>query len=171
MKYLYQYNNVLIKVRRIFTIKKVSTFVALFLLIIALFSCSNKNETSQQWKESNIFETGNYKMIGIKGRVGFIYDKKNMPIVDGQQNKYMWDLWGEKNQLEKKFKVLGTHEGSKKDVIIVPETINNLQISPNNSADVSIPTSMEFKKSGMWKLDVLLDGKLFDTIYVKVNNK
>lgn len=110
-------------------------------------------------------------MIGIEGRVGFIYDKDRMPLVKGKVNKFMWHLWGNKDQLEKKFKVLGTHKGSKKEIIIIPETTKELRISPNNGADISIPSNMVFKKSGMWKLDVFLDNKLFDSIYVNVIKK
>lgn len=150
--------------------KKAIVFVVL-LFLATISACNNQNEISHDWKESKIFESGNYKMIGTEGRVGFIYDKENLPLVEGQANKFMWHFWGDKEQLEKKLKVVGTHRESNEEVMIIPETSSVLRISPHNGADVSLPSNMEFKKSGMWKLDVYLGNKLFDSIYVNVNNK
>ncbi|MBK3495004.1 DUF4871 domain-containing protein [Viridibacillus sp. YIM B01967] len=147
-------------------------WILMILLLVPVSACTDKDEKLHDWKESEIFKAGDYEMIGIEERVGFIYDK-DTPIVEGQVGKFMWDFWGEKDQLKGRFKVLGTHEGSEEEIIIIPESVRELKIPPNkhNTADISIPTNMEFEKSGMWKLDVYLDDKLFDTIYVNVNKK
>lgn len=74
--------------------KKASILAILFLLV-TISACNGKDEISHDWKESEIFESGTYKMIGIEGRVGFIYDKDMMPLVEGKGNKFMWHLWGD----------------------------------------------------------------------------
>ena len=44
-------------------------------------------------------------------------------------------------------------------------------LGPNSGADNHAPTNMTFPTSGMWKLDAYIDGKLFGSVYVKVENK
>jgi hypothetical protein len=41
-----------------------------------LIGCSN--ETEINWKESALFESGGYSMIGDKGQIGFIYDDEEV---------------------------------------------------------------------------------------------
>ena len=147
--------------------KKITMFAIIFCAII-LAACTEKTEKLHDWQESEFFKSGVYTMIGVEGRVGFIYDKETLPFTKGEPNKYMWHFWGDEEQLKGTFKVVGTHENSNEELIIVqPQKL----AGPNNGADYHMPSSMELPESGMWKLDTYFDDKLFESIYVHVEEK
>ncbi|MEG0578081.1 MAG: hypothetical protein RR500_09530, partial [Bacilli bacterium] len=123
------------------------------------------------WNESPLFESDGYTMIGEEGHLGFIYDDAEVVrFFPDKVQKYMWHFWGNEDELIGDFEVLGTHENSNEEIIIVPKRENSF-LSPNNGADTHYPTNMMLPKSGMWKLDAYIGDRLFGSIYVKVCEK
>lgn len=144
-------------------------FVLLNLIVvftISLLGCSK--ETDSEWKESALFESDGYTMIGEQGRIGFIYDDSETDrFYPNKEQKYMWHLWGHKEELEGEFKVTATHVNDKESFTIVDRQLGGA----NNGADQHSPSMMSLPESGMWKLDAQIDDKLFGSVFVKVYKK
>ncbi|MUK87883.1 hypothetical protein GMD78_05655 [Ornithinibacillus sp. L9] len=113
---------------------------------------------------SPIFEVASYTMIGEKGRIGFIYDDEDTRFKPNQEQKYMWHFWGEPEELEGEFKVIGKNIDTGEEVTVF-ET-ENLG-GPNNGADAHIPSSMSLPSSGVWKLTAFVGGELFGTVVIE----
>ncbi|WP_342471914.1 DUF4871 domain-containing protein [Metasolibacillus sp. FSL H7-0170] len=140
-------------------------WLLVFSVLLLLVACTgNKKEA---WQESEFFESGSYRMIGIKDKAGFIYNKETIPFTANEPNKYMWHFWGDEDELKGDIKVIGIFEDEPDEKIeVLHEKINYL--SAHNGADYHIPSLMELPKAGMWKLEVYIDDKIFETIYVEV---
>ncbi|WLR42272.1 DUF4871 domain-containing protein [Bacillus carboniphilus] len=136
-------------------------FFLLFITFVYLVGCSN-----EEWEESSIFESENYRMIGVEDKLGFIYDdSKATRFYSGEANKYMWHFWGDSEKLKGNLKVIATHNDSKEEMTV----IENLPIGgPNNGADAHIPSMMSLPKKGMWKLDAYVDDQLHGSVFIKV---
>ncbi|MCH7322612.1 hypothetical protein LZ480_11990 [Solibacillus sp. MA9] len=110
-------------------------------------------------------------MIGEEGHLGFLYDdNEESRFYPNKIQKYMWHFWGKEDELTGNFEVLGTHENSNEEIIIVPKVEISF-LSPNNGANHHIPTNMMLSKSGMWRLDAYIGDRLFGSVYVKVHKK
>lgn len=155
--------------------KKIILVCAVILSLI-IAGCNNEEPIKEEviqhdWNESPLFDSGSYTMIGEEGRLGFIYDdSEGVRFFPNKAQKYMWHFWGDEDELIGDFKVLGTHENSAEEIIIVPKRGNSF-LSPNNGADQHFPTNMELPKSGMWKLDAYIGDEIFGSVYVKVHKK
>ncbi|MDN7240637.1 hypothetical protein QWY14_02495 [Planococcus sp. N028] len=124
-----------------------------------------------KWQESPLFDSGSYTMIGEEGRVGFIYDDSEVTrFYEDKKQKYMWHFWGSQVEITGSFKVVGTHENSSDEIIVVPEGKESF-LSPNNGADHHIPTHMSLPEKGMWKLEAVFNEKVIGTVYVEVHAK
>ena len=149
-------------------------FAVIFSLVIA--GCNDEEPIKEvviqhNWKESSLFESGSYTMIGEEGRLGFLYNDSEVDrFYPNKTQKYMWHFWGNEDELIGDIKVLGTHENSNEEIIVVPRK-ENAFLSPNNGADQHSPTNMMLPKSGMWKLDAYIGDRLFGSVYVKVHEK
>lgn len=149
---------------------KITHLIALFLFVVMgsiLIGCSNETET--KWKESALFESGGYTMIGEAGKIGFIYDDNEVTrFYPNKEQKYMWHLWGDKEKLQGDFKVIANHESNVEPITLLDRhTLGG----SNNGADQHIPTMMSLPESGMWKLDAYVNDKLHGTVFVKVHEK
>lgn len=131
-----------------------------------------KEEVLQHnWNESSLFESGSYTMIGEEGHLGFLYDDSEvLRFYPNKTQKYMWHFWGNEDEVLGDFKVLGTHENSNEEIIIVARHDNSIP-SSINGADNHYPTNMMLPKSGMWKLDAYIGDRVFGSVYVKVHEK
>ncbi|EFV74692.1 hypothetical protein MKY20_23930 [Cytobacillus sp. FSL W8-0315] len=159
----------------------IKSFVSIISIIVILTTvgCTNKNEESvttnvenknlaQKWNQSPLFKSGNYTMIGEKGRLGFIYDDSEaVRFYPNKTQKYMWHFWGEDQEFNGKLKVVAIHENDEKQITVVEGGLGG----DNNGADRHAPSNMSLPKSGMWKLDVYIGDKLFGSVYVKVHKK
>ena len=139
-------------------------FIILGLFIFVLIGCK-ENEAEETWEQSSLFEAGGYSMLGIKDKIGFIYEDNDiMRFYPNKEHKYMWHIWLGDNE-SGSFKVKATHQDTNEEKILID--VDSLG-GPNNGADAHLPSSMSLPLSGMWKLDTYLDDVLFETIYVKV---
>jgi hypothetical protein len=158
------------------------SFVSIISIIVLLTTvgCTNKNketittnvenkDLAQKWNQSPLFKSGNYTMIGEKGRLGFIYDDTEVVrFYPNKTQKYMWHFWGEEQEFNGKLKIVAIHEIDEEEQITVAE--GGLG-GDNNGADRHAPSNMSLPKSGMWKLDAYIGDKLFGSVYVKVHKK
>jgi hypothetical protein len=147
-------------------------FLLLGLIVVLasfLLGCSEKTDIDTEWQESALFVSGGYTMIGKQGRIGFIYDDSNNDrFYPNKEQKYMWHLWGEKEELEGEFKVIATHEDGRESITLLDR--HSLG-GANNGADQHVPSMMSLPESGLWKLDTYVGDNLFDTVFVKVHEK
>lgn len=129
----------------------------------------NNIKSAKDWQESAIFESNGYQMIGEEGRLGLIYDDdETMRFYPNKENKYMWHFWGSDEELEGELKIVGIHEDGKERVTVLEgESLGGA----NNEANRHIPSIMSFPKSGMWKLEAYIGGKLFGSVFVKVHEE
>lgn len=127
------------------------------------------NSTESKWQESPLFESNNYTMIGEEGRAGFIYgDNEVTRFYEDQVQKYMWHFWGSATELTGYFKVIGTHENSSEEIVVVPEGGMSIP-APNNGADHHVPTHMALPEKGIWKLEAVIDDEIIGTVFVEVH--
>ena len=151
-------------------------FSAIISLVITGSNKEESNEKTEEtiqhnWNESPLFESGGYTIIGEEGRLGFLYDDREVVrFYPNKTQKYMWHFWGNEDELIGDIEVLGTHENSDEEIIIVPKKDNSF-LSPNNGANQHSPTNMMLPNSGMWKLDAYIGDRLFGSVYVKVHKK
>ncbi|WP_421377944.1 DUF4871 domain-containing protein [Bacillus salacetis] len=140
------------------------TSVHSLLLVLALVFMTGC--ATEKWEESGIFESGNFKMIGVEDKLGFIYDGSEVTrFYPAKENKYMWHLWGNSEQLKGDLKVTATHNKSNEEVTV----IEGLPLAgAHNGADAHTPSTMSLPKSGMWKLDAYVNDQLHGSIFVRV---
>lgn len=153
--------------------RKKIILICAMLLSLAIAGCKNEESIKEEvnehnWNESSLFKTGSYTMIGEEGRLGFVYDDTEVVrFYPNKTQKYMWHFWGNEDELVGDFEVLGIHESSDEEIVIVPK-IDISNLSPNNGADQHYPTNMTLPKGGMWKLNAYIGNRLFGSVYVKV---
>lgn len=157
-------------------LKRAFMLTCTVILSLVIAGCNNEESIKEEiiqhnWKESPLFESGNYTMIGEEGHLGFIYDDREVTrFYPDKTQKYMWHFWRSEDEVLGDFKVLGTHENSNEEIIIVAKQDNSI-LGSINGADNHYPTNMMLPKSGMWKLDAYMGDKLFGSVYVKVHKK
>jgi signal peptidase I len=121
---------------------------------------------------SPIFQSGNYRMQGVKGKLGIIAE----PFKVGAANKYMWHFWGTKAALTGSLKVEAVEviSGQKKPALmlygnLVWEYPSGPGIGALNGADASLPSTLMLGSPGIWRLDAFIGGHFFGSIFVEVN--
>ncbi|GAA0470503.1 hypothetical protein GCM10008935_28020 [Alkalibacillus silvisoli] len=113
---------------------------------------------------SPTFSSHGQTMIGQENKIGFIYGE-DIPLIAGEEQKYMWHLWGEPEELEGKFEVIGTNEETGKRVnVFETEKLGG----PNNGADAHAPSSFSLPSSGIWELEAHVGNERFETLVVEV---
>lgn len=150
------------------------------LLLAVLVGCSGKSETvkKEDMEVSSTFSIpvtfgdgteGEYVLVGEEGKIGFLVgsgvkgEAGVQSITAGEKNKYMWHLWGEPNELEGEFEVVGKNIDKDNEVTVFETKSLG---GPNNGADAHTPSSMSLPSSGLWELNAYVGGELFGTIVV-----
>jgi len=150
-----------------------STSLTVFLVIfLFLGGCMEKTEETiainepTNWKESSLFESESFTMIGEEGRMGFIYDDSEVTrFYPNKTQKYMWHFWGEDEEFDGELKIVGTHETEEQVTILESDSVGGA----NHGAERHLPSNFSLPTSGMWKLDAYFDNDLFGSIYVRVH--
>lgn len=159
------------------------------LLLITLVGCNNidKKEIRELSSTFSLPVTlgdgteGEYLLIGEEGKVGFLVgsgkkgEAVEEKIIANKANKYMWHFWGDKDSISGDFKVVGTNKEGKEHPVLISgdEKVwkySNTSISPNNGADSHIASNMVFPTSGLWKLEIYFNEKLFGEIVINVKD-
>lgn len=148
--------------------KSVLGLLLIAMLAVLLIGCNNsKGELrKEEWVQSSLFESGSFSMIGVKNKIGFIYeDKDELRFYPNKAQKYMWHVWLD-DQTNAKLTVKAIYQNTNEEVLIID---NQVLGGPNNGADAHLPSLISLPHSGMWKLDTYIDGEYFESIYVKVH--
>jgi len=133
------------------------------MFIFLLTACNKDN-----WKESSLFESGSYTMIGEKDKIGFIYDNSEVDrFYPNKENKYMWHIWGA-DVANKSLKVEAVYENTSEPIHLFEARLSG---TPLNGADAVTPSSIVLPKLGMVKLNAYIDEKYFGSVFVKVHKK
>jgi len=165
--------------------KMIKLISLLFLVTLVGCNIMDKNETPEASTTFSLPVTfndgtkGEYLLIGEEGKVGFLVgsgkkgEAVEEKIIANKESKYMWHFWGDKDRISGDFKVVGTDKEGKEHPVLVSgsDTVwqyANNSISPNNGADSHIPSNMLFPTSGLWKLDIYFNEKLFGKLVVNV---
>ncbi len=91
----------------------------MIICILVLVACNQDS-----WKESTLFESGSYTMIGEKDKIGFIYDDSEVTrFFPNKEQKYMWHLWGSEDLPGKPFKVIATSQKTDEEVSLVDSVV------------------------------------------------
>nr|WP_269846587.1 DUF4871 domain-containing protein [Paenibacillus roseus] len=157
----------------------------MILLTIFISSCGTNTQEPNltKWEVSPLFVSGPYTMIGKEGRLGFIYsDNELSRFYPGKQQKYMWHFWGsdpQKSQakLGKEVKVIAVSKTTGKEMELMKTKVMQSgsyyvqsEIWDNEPA-FRVPSMMSLPSPGLWRLDVYIDDKLFDSVVVRVHKK
>ncbi|MFC4778569.1 DUF4871 domain-containing protein [Paenibacillus sp. GCM10023252] len=118
------------------------------------------------WGESPSFQLGNgtkYTLRGKEGRAAIL----DIPFLANRSNKYMWYLWGEEDRLDGQLVIKAVKEGSYDMMDVFSASSTG---AASYGADRMFPSSILLPESGMWRLLIYVDGKLFDSIVVRVSS-
>lgn len=163
---------------------------SLFIIIFSGFiisGCTSTKETEQQkvndsvsnaietWEESptlvkeiTVTDDGQTDVfifrIGNNGKLGF---GEYGPFISGEQQKYMWHFWGDKETLIKPFKVIGVNEEKNEEITVFQLPQSN-SLAPNSGADHHLPSTMMLPSKGMWKLMAYFGDDLYGVVIVDV---
>ncbi|MCM2674159.1 DUF4871 domain-containing protein [Alkalicoccobacillus plakortidis] len=137
----------------------------IFLMGVSAFLLAGCSES--EWNESEIFESGDFQMLGEENLIGFIYDDSEVTrFYPNKEQKYMWHLWGD--DLNGAFNVIATKEGTDEEIEIFQSTSSS---GEHNGADASLPSTMSLPETGMWKLDAYVNDSLHGSVFVKVHEE
>ncbi|MCR2805774.1 DUF4871 domain-containing protein [Paenibacillus soyae] len=142
--------------------------LTVILLVLLLAGCASEEVVlDKDWKVSPLFESGSYTMIGEEGRIGFIYDDgEAVRFYPNKEQKYMWHVWGQSEEIQDALTVLATSQETGEKVTV----INAISIGgPNNGADGHAPSMMSLPSAGLWRLDAYVGEKLYGHIVVEVH--
>lgn len=155
-------------------------------LLIFLIGCSktdtnvmvkeSPNVLDESWQVSSMFKNDDYMLIGEQGKIGFIYDDKEVVrFYPGKKQKYMWHFWAETPQetqklFGKKVKIIGISKqtGEKVNVFESGIGIPNTAIKDNDKVG-RMPSMMSLPSKGLWRLEAYVDEKLFGSVVVEVH--
>lgn len=115
------------------------------------------------------------EMHGIQGKIGIL----GPSFSAGNGNKYMWHFWGDRKVLDSgKVKIVAVNkEKGEKVPALVQDAGTSAERKvweydgvwgPNNGADGHMPSNMSLPSPGIWRLDVYLGDKLFESVFVEV---
>ena len=157
------------------------------LFLMTLVGCNNidKNEIREVSSTFSLPVTfgdgtkGEYLLIGEEGKVGLLVGSGKTgevveeKIIANKESKYMWHFWGDSKTISGDFKIVGTDEKGKEHPVLVSESKTvwqypNTPISSNDGADSHIPSNMVFPTSGLWKLEIYFNEKLFGELVINV---
>ncbi|WP_059171991.1 hypothetical protein [Bacillus sp. FJAT-27445] len=135
---------------------------------------SSQIRDSENWKESATVripyqdEYGNKSdyvfRMGDNGRFGFM---EYGSFVKNQKQKYMWHFWLQDDEYKDSIIITAKHKYDYKEELEILKE-NFFIYSPNNGASHHIPSTISLNKSGLWELEVKIDGKHFGSIIVNV---
>ncbi|MFJ7981597.1 DUF4871 domain-containing protein [Lysinibacillus xylanilyticus] len=157
------------------------------LFLMTLVGCNNideneNREVSPTFSLPVTFDDGTkgeYLLIGEEGKVGLLVgsgktgEAVEEKFIANKANKHMWYFWGEKDSISGDFKVLGIDKEGKEHPVLLSGNnkvwqFSDFSNSPNDGADSHIPSNMVFPTSGLWKLEIYFNDKLFGKLVINV---
>jgi hypothetical protein len=126
------------------------------------------------WNLSSIFEhsvvyesgeEGSYTVVGSKDGIGFTGP---FPIIANDKQKYFWFYFGKENIYDKPVEIKAVKQGTEElvDVLVDPSSFyESAEVSPDS---VNMPSTLKFPSTGVWKVLVYIDEKLYENIVIEV---
>jgi hypothetical protein len=143
--------------------------VIIIIFLLSLTGCiaEKPDPEKTEWKVSPLFKSGSYTMIGVEGKLGFLYNDTEVDrFYPHKKQRYMWHLWGVHEDIQGSLKVIGTSkEGGDKITVFSAAPIGG----PHNGADGIALSYMTLPSPGLWRLDAFIGEKLFGSIIVEVH--
>ncbi|WP_127586878.1 hypothetical protein [Paenibacillus koleovorans] len=139
--------------------------IAVFIVILSIYLQTNKPDI---WRVAPTFDAGKITLHGHEGRFGLI--KMNNPGDDlfraGRGGLYYLYFWGDPEEITGKYKLSATHRDSGQTVQLYEWPI----VKGPNDAGATGQSGGRFglALSGMWKLEISVNGKVFDKMIVDV---
>lgn len=132
----------------------------LFLSSLLLVGCSEDN--TKDWKLTPAFISDGMDLHGTKGEFGI--RKANgevvepeFPVIDQGRLYQLYFLDSTKDFNGKTYKMLATHKDSEETIELYENTIENNQSGAKFGLD----------KTGLWKIDILVDNKLYTSFVIE----
>ncbi|RBP85983.1 uncharacterized protein DUF4871 [Cytobacillus firmus] len=142
--------------------------LGLFLMTM-LVGCSEgtKEVTEEKWEDNSpTFSTEHGEMFGKEGSIGII----GIKTVTENGQKWMWHFWGDEDISGKQWEVKAFKQGMEEK--INPITFKDNTLTPRGKKiNGHARSSVKFPSSGLWKLQVYIDGEFFDEIIVDINQE
>lgn len=148
--------------------KKRLFLLPLLCMALLLGACTSRETVKEDnWSDnSSNFQTEYGEMFGNEGSLGIIGPKR---ITENGQ-KWMWHFWGPESISNKKWEVKAFKQGEEE--AINPLTFKDDQLTPRDDViNGHARSSVLFPSSGLWKLQVFIDGELFDEIIVNIEQE
>jgi len=99
---------------------------------------------------------------GIEHKIGITV----APLIVGVSQKVIWHFWDEEEALiGKPLKVIGTSMETGENIVLLES--KPLTVAPNLGATTSLPSGIKLTSTGLWKLDIYLEEKYYETLIVE----
>ncbi|MCM3749570.1 DUF4871 domain-containing protein [Paenibacillus pasadenensis] len=119
------------------------------------------------WEESERFNAGTVKMIGTEERIGLV----DVPFYAGQAQKAMWCIWRFPFELkESSLEIQALRKGSVEKRTLFSSKAYGIKqpfAAIGGGVRQSV-NSLNFPEPGLWRILPYVNGKLLDTIVIKV---
>lgn len=103
----------------------------------------------------------------MKDKAAILVTDTENDQVHKEFQKYMWLIWGDREKLSQcTLEIYGTHQDDKKRQLLHHD---RYLVNPLHGADVNSLSGPTFPKTGLWKIDVVLDGKHYTSFVLNVN--
>lgn len=140
-----------------------------FLLLIITGCGTEKADTdAKEWSVSPAFKAGARTLYGNEGKFGILREngEGNNLFNVGLGRLYGLYFWGNPEQLKGKYKLVGIHKETNEKVQLYEWDIQKGQ-NPAQS-DAFSGGKFGLNQPGLWRLDVYIGDKFFDSIVVEV---
>lgn len=152
-------------------------FLVLGLFASLLMACSDDTEEAPDgeetnWTESESFQTGNYPVRGVEGRLAV----DDLPFVAGENEHYIMYFWGETQELlNGPVKIEALHESTgdvEKAIVNYAGTSDEEKSWDINALSVGdemghMPVTLSLPYEGLWRLDIYIGEEYFESIIVE----
>ena len=136
----------------------------LFLILFLVSGCANQDgppSSETVWEVSPTFQSDGIQMRGIPHRLAVI----DTPFQAGQEQKHMLHFWGKLDEVTGKLTVIAEQKDTGKTVSLLHNSYI-IPAVPNNGADNHLPLSVTLPSQGLWRLNVYIGDRFFDSIFV-----
>lgn len=144
----------------------------MFLNIWLLSACNNIDqskvlliELSPTFEVEYIDDEGmerTFPFRGIENKIGMTV----APLIVGTSQKVIWHFWDESEDLiGNTLKIEGTSIETGENIILLESS--PLTSAPNLGAITSLPSGIKLTTTGLWKLDIYLGEKYYESLIVE----
>jgi hypothetical protein len=143
-----------------------SLFLIFLLLLVTSCSDVTNKVKEEKWKESiKTFSTEYGEMFGKEGKIGII---GSTTMGNENSQKWMWHFWGSDNISYKNWEVKAFKQNEKEK--INPITFKDEILTPRDDrVKGHARSAVNFNSPGLWKIQVFIDGKLFDEMIINIH--